>query len=654
MNRVRLVSNVFPVSKLARGRTPFKVQPGLDLGKGEIRTLVGNHCVGEAVRQAILANSSGSTAAYPITPATEILHYLRELEAKGKIHSIGFNASSEHEAMTAAIAASYGGTRSFIATAAVGFMHMMEMVEWAGQNRVPVVMALANRANAPLNIWFGDDDRVRARDFTVQLVAENHQQSYDLTLQAFRIAETAYWTTIINLAGFFISHSSDRVRILDDETAIDFVGKFTPLLDPFAESISKGGLTSPRAFPLQRAQNFSAWAKIKGIVQETHDKFAGISGRGPGAFFNTYYVDETTKYLFLNYGFLSGTLRTLVDILRREGVSVGLISGTLYRPFPDQELIETIAQQAPNTKIIGVFDGALDSVPGATFTDINLAFNQFGRDYYSKWGPHTINYKFGGGQNPSLSVLNGALWRMIEAAKQGRVDYPIQQLDRNTDGPNILLDLAHSRWKEISDQQAIIEFVGRGGLGAVSAAANLVAINNTKSAESQKIGEQAAFSRGVPEFGSEKTGSPTFGVAVIDQQPTTTFNFDGPRDLYVFFRPDLISSKHIANIKENGFFLVNTNLSPAEIRRRYNIPEEIKIYTISASRIARQKLGKDFPNNILLAVLSHLRPNLLSIDDLKAAISKSLRKKGQDIIAKNLALIDEAKASLKEEENTII
>jgi pyruvate ferredoxin oxidoreductase alpha subunit len=243
------------------------------------------------------ANGGGVTAAYPITPSTEILHYIRMLEAEGRIPSLGFNASSEHEAMSVIIGASFGGTRTFIATSAVGFMHMLEMVEWASQNRMPVVMALANRANAPLNIWFGEDDRVRARDFSIQLVAENHQQAYDLTLQAFRIAEQACWLTIINLAGFFISHSSDKVRILPDEVAESFVGTFKPAIDPFSESISKGGLTSPLAFPLQRAQNFEAWGKVKAIVREVHDEYAQISGRAPGAFFNTYYLEDA-RYLF--------------------------------------------------------------------------------------------------------------------------------------------------------------------------------------------------------------------------------------------------------------------------------------------------------------------------------------------------------------------
>lgn len=602
-------------------------------------TLVGNHAVAAAVAQAMRANGSGVTSAFPITPATEILHEVRRLEAEGLVPSVGFNAGQEHEAMTAAIAASHGGTRSFIATSSPGFEHMYEMVVWAGHNRVPVVMALVNRADAPLNIWHGEEGRVRARDFTVQLVAENHQQAYDLTLQAFRIAERAMWMTIVNLAGFFISHSSDQVRILDDKVAEPFVGKFVPPLDPFAESISRGGLCSPVAFPLQRSQNYAAWGGIKGIVREVHDEFGAISGRAPGAYFNAYHVDASTKYVFLNYGFLSGTLRTLVDILRHNGVPVGLISGTLLRPFPDRELVEAIMKQAPGCRVVGVFDGTLDPVPGAVFSDLGLAFQMHGRDFGSRT-PLMMNFRYGGGQNPSLSVLNATVERMMAAAKAGRVADPLQQLDRNSQGGAIALELSSAKLRGVLGGQAIIDFVGRGGQGAISAAANLATITN---------GKTDMHARGIPLFGSEKTGSPTLGSVVMDNQPISNFNNEGPRDLYVFFRPDLITEKHWQNLKQDGFFLVNTSLSPEAVRRKYNIPAAVKIYTVNASKMARGALGRDYPNNVLLAALSELRPDLLSREDLEGAIQRSLKKKGDAVIAKNISLIAEVAANLRQE-----
>lgn len=260
--------NVFPVSRISKGRAIFHPQPSsLFLGNGKDVCMVGNHAVALAVEQAMRAAGCGHTGAFPITPATEILHDIRQKEAEGKSPSIGFNAHSEHEAMSAIIGSAFAQVRSFIATSSVGFLHMYEMVVWAAMNRVKTVMALSNREDAPLNIWNADSDRIRARDFTVQLVAENHQQAYDLTLQAFRIAEEAGWLTLINLAGFFISHSSDAFRVLEEEAAQRFVGpyKIDPEVDPFTQSVSKGGLTSPLAVPLQRAQNVAAWSKINGI-----------------------------------------------------------------------------------------------------------------------------------------------------------------------------------------------------------------------------------------------------------------------------------------------------------------------------------------------------------------------------------------------------
>ena len=637
------IPNVFPRSRMpAAGPTRFSPRPGLALGTGQIMTLVGNHAVAHAVRQAMIAAGGGFTGAYPITPATEILHLIRYWEANGRMPSLGYNAPSEHDAMSACIGASFGGVRTFIATASVGFMHMMEMVEWAGQNRLPIVMALSNRANAPLNIWHEDVDRARARDFAVELVAENHQQAYDLALQAFRIAERAHWLTIVNQAGFFTSHSSAQVRVIPDDAATGFVGEFQPLLDPFKKSISKGGLTSPAAYPLQRAQNFAGWAAIPRTIQETHDEFGKISGRAPGAFFNTYHAEDA-EYLFVNYGFLSGTLRTFIDIMRGQGIKVGLISGTMYRPFPGRELVNAIYQQMPQVKVVGVFDGTLDPVDGPIYTDLSAALNRFGREYFPQLPPKMFDFRFGGGQNPYFSVLNGALYRMIEEANRPEnraVERPIQQLDRNGEGPAVELDLTDVEGLPPSVTDAVIlEFLGRGGLGAVSAAANLVEIVNG--------GDR--FAQGIPQFGSEKTGSPTFGTAVISKEPITSYSHEGKRQAVIAFRPDLVEARHINRIKDGGVLLVNTSLSPAEIRRQHQVPDSVRVFTIDATALSLKALGKDFPNNVLLAVLAHLYPELISLEQLRARITEDLRGKENKIIQGNLRLIEEAVSSLQGE-----
>jgi pyruvate ferredoxin oxidoreductase alpha subunit len=650
------IANVYPVSRLPQGRkkviTPHQARQlqALQLGIGQILTMVGNHAVAHAVIQAMFFG--GSTAAFPITPSTEELHEIRRAENNGLTNSIGFNASQEHAAMSATIGASYGGARTFIATSSVGLAHMAEMVEWAGQNRMPIVMADVNRAKAPLNIWHSEGDRAGVRDYTVQLVAENHQQAYDLTLQAFRIAERARWMTIVNLAGFFISHSAAQVRVLPHEIATNFVGEYIPPpeLDPFSRSISKGGLMSPTAFPLQRAQNHEAWGKIPSIIQETHADFGKISGRSPGAFFNTYHTKDA-EHVFLNYGFLSGTLRTFVDQLRAHGVPVGLISGTMLRPFPGKELVQTLSGMQ-QLKTIAVFDGNLDPVRGPIYTDLTSAIFEQGQQgqKFSQGTPLVAGFRHGGGQNPPDSVINGVLQRMMDMAKQGRVDHPVQQLDRNSLGNTVKLDLTDSPAKNILANQVIVEFHGRGGLGAVSAAANLANIINETSAAAQEKGEPAVFAKATPEFGSEKTGSPTSAVVVYDNKPIESYSIEGKRNLLVYFRPDLIKPAQLENIEDGGFILVNTPLSPTQIRKAHQVPDSVKIYTINASKVSQQVLGKDLPNNVLLAILTKLRPELLTAEQLGTSVETALKKKGAKIIEGNLRLIEEASDHLREEQ----
>lgn len=341
----------------------------------------------------------------------------------------------------------------------------------------------------------------------------------------------------------------------------------------------------------------------------------------------------------------------MVDVLRRNGHPVGLISGTLYRPFPDLELVEAMARRMPKLQVIGAFDGSIDPVPGATYSDVKMALFDYWNQLTGRRMPPLMDFKYCGGQNPSLSAINGAFERMRETAKNGKVEIPIQQLDRNSEGANISLDETNQGVLDVLADQTIVEFVGRGGLGAISAAANLVSTTNDASAELRKLDKQSAVvsSRGIPQFGSEKTGSPTFGIAVGDKKPITNYNIEGPRDSFVFFRPDLITQKHVKNLRPGGFFLVNTDLAPANIRKRYQVPAGVRIYTIDASKMAKDVLVKDFPNNVLLAALAKINPALITLEQLSASIQRSLRKKGENIISKNFSLIRAAADNLRTE-----
>src|SRR5512136_2923781 len=130
-------------------------------------------------------------AAYPITPQTHIVEKLAEMVAQGELDAEYIPVESEHSAMSACLGSAAVGARTFTATAGQGLELMHEVLFVASASRLPIVMAVANRAlSGPLNIWGDHSDVMAARDCGwIQIFVENGQQAFDNTLCAFRIAE---------------------------------------------------------------------------------------------------------------------------------------------------------------------------------------------------------------------------------------------------------------------------------------------------------------------------------------------------------------------------------------------------------------------------------------------------------------------------------
>ena len=104
---------------------------------------------------------------------------------------------------------------------------MHEMMYIASGLRCPIVMGVANRAlSAPINIHGDQSDMMGSRDCGwVQIYCENAQESYDWTLQAFKIAEDpdVLLPVTVNLDGFILSHAMEGLEVLTDEEAKRFL-----------------------------------------------------------------------------------------------------------------------------------------------------------------------------------------------------------------------------------------------------------------------------------------------------------------------------------------------------------------------------------------------------------------------------------------------
>ncbi|MEM3153583.1 MAG: pyruvate ferredoxin oxidoreductase, partial [Candidatus Bathyarchaeia archaeon] len=304
----------------------------------------------EAVAYAVKQSDVDVVAAYPITPQTIIVERFSEYVANGEVETAFVCTESEHSALTACLAASLTGARTFTASASAGLALMHEMLFVTSGCRAPVVMAIANRAlSAPINIHGDQSDTMAQRDSGwIQIYAENAQEVYDSVIQAFRIAEhpDVLLPAMVCLDGFQLSHSVENVNVLPDEVVKKFVGvrkfplvlthegRMAPLkLDP-ENPMTMGPLAFPNYYFEFKRQQEEAMKNALRVIREVHDEYAKISGRSYGDGLLDPYFLEDAEMAIVCLGSTAGTVKTVADDLRTEGIKAGLLRIRTFRPLP--------------------------------------------------------------------------------------------------------------------------------------------------------------------------------------------------------------------------------------------------------------------------------------------------------------------------------
>ncbi len=304
--------------------------------------LTGNEAVAEAFRQV----NPDVAAVYPITPQTELMHKFAEYVNDGKVDTELIYVESEHSAMSASVGAAAGGVRTITATSANGLALMWEILYIAAGMRLPIVMAVVNRAlSGPINIHCDHSDTMGARDSGwIQLFSENTQEAYDNTLMAFRIAEhrDVMLPVMITLDGFIISHTTEVLEILDAATAKEFVGEYEPLfslLNP-EQPITMGSLDLQDYMFEHKRQQVEGMYNAPRVIEQVSKEFSELTGREYGFFENYQMEDAETAIVVM--GSAAGTTKDVVDSLRDRGVKAGMIKLRAFRPFPHEQLAEAL------------------------------------------------------------------------------------------------------------------------------------------------------------------------------------------------------------------------------------------------------------------------------------------------------------------------
>jgi pyruvate ferredoxin oxidoreductase alpha subunit len=298
-----------------------------------LKQLEGSHAVAEAValcRPEVIC-------AYPISPQTHIVEALGEIVKSGALAPCEFiNVESEFAAMSVAIGASAAGARAYTATASQGLLYMAEALFNASGLGLPIVMTVANRAiGAPINIWNDHTDSMSQRDCGwIQLFAETNQEALDLHIQAFRLAEELSLPVMVCMDGFILTHAYERVDVPSQQQVDAYLPKFEPrqILDP-AEPVSIGAMVGPEAFTevryLAHVKQMRALELIPGWAAEFRRAF----GRDAGGLVHPYAIEDA-ETVVVALGSVLGTVKDTVDEMRAQGVKIGVLGVTCFRPWP--------------------------------------------------------------------------------------------------------------------------------------------------------------------------------------------------------------------------------------------------------------------------------------------------------------------------------
>ena len=298
-----------------------------------LRQVEGSRAVAEAVAMC----RPEVICAYPISPQTHIVENLSQIVKAGELAPCEFvNVESEFAAMSVAIGASATGARAYTATASQGLLYMVEALFNASGLGLPIVMTVANRAiGAPINIWNDHSDSMSQRDCGwIQLYAETNQEALDLHIQAFRLAEELSTPVMVCMDGFILTHAVERIDIPDQASVDAFLPPFTPrqVLDP-DDPISIGAMVGPEAFMEVKYLAHAKQMQALELIPEISADFAADFGRESGGLIHTY-RSEDAETIVVALGSVLGTIQDTIDELREDGMSIGAVGITSFRPFP--------------------------------------------------------------------------------------------------------------------------------------------------------------------------------------------------------------------------------------------------------------------------------------------------------------------------------
>jgi pyruvate-ferredoxin/flavodoxin oxidoreductase len=611
-----------------------------------MRTLDGNQGVAS-----VAYRLSEVIAIYPITPSSSMGEQADEWSAAATPNLWGTTPQvaemqSEGGAAAAVHGALQSGALATTFTASQGLLLMIpNMFKIAGE-LTPFVMHVSARtiATHALSI-FGDHSDVMACRSTgfAMLCAGSVQEAQDLACIAHAATLRARVPFIHFFDGFRTSHEVAKIATLgdDDLRAMideDAIGAHRARALTPDRPVLRGSAQNPDTFFQAREASNPFHAACPAIVREEMARFGALTGRHYRPF--DYVGHPAAERVIVMMGSGAKAAHELVDHLIAQGEKVGLLEVRLFRPFVAADFLAALP---PTVRAIAVLDRTKE--PGAhgepLFLDVAATLYEADR----ATRPKVIGGRYGLSSKEFTPAMVMAVFAEL-AAERPRPRFTVGITD---DVTHLSLAVDPEFDLEAPDVVRAV-FYGLGADGTVGANKSSIKI----------IGEQTdQHAQGYFVYDSKKSGAVT----------VSHLRF-GPRPIRASY---LIRQASFVAVHEWGFLdrydvlalaaphatlLLNAPYPAAEVwaqlpreLQQTILDRQLRVFAIDALDVAR-RAGMAGRINMVMQTcffaLSGVFPRDEAIGHIKHELEKTYRKKGPEIIARNLAVVDDALAYLHE------
>ncbi len=594
-------------------------------------------------------------AIYPITPSSTMAELADQWAAEAKPNIWGnipvvVEMQSEGGAAGAAHGALQTGALTTTFTASQGLLLMIpNMYKIAGE-LTPAVFHVAARSLAAQGLSiFGDHSDVAAVRNTgfAQLASSTVQEAHDMALLAQAASLEARVPFVHFFDGFRTSHEVNKLTLIPDE-------HMRAMIDPaLVRQHRARGLNPDNPFIRGTAQNpdvyFQAretvnpfYARLPAIMQERMGAFAALSGRSYQLF--DYYGDADAERVAVIMGSAAQTFRETVAYLQRQGEKCGVVNVHLCLPFSAEHFL---AMLPASVKAIAVLDRT--KLPGATgeplYTDVVtvMAEAQANGTLRSDTPPRIIGGRYGLSSKEFTPAMAKAVLDELKT---------VQPKNHFTVG--IHDDVSHTSldydpaFDIEPDEVMRALFIGLGADGTVGANKNSIKI----------IGESTPlYAQGYFVYDSKKSGSQTVSHMRVGPNPINSpylvrsAGFIGCHQFNFIEKMDVLESA-----RQGAILLLNSPYGPDEVwghlprsAQEQIIRKQIQLYVIDASSVALET-GMGRRTNTIMQTCFFAISGVLSreeaISRIKESIRKTYGKKGDEVVQKNFAAVDQTLAHL--------